>query len=95
MRTIEETRRISRSNDAPCQLPPGATAATRGTHRPAASSPDLIHRRTCFCEVVTSDLLCWIDDSEAAAILGLSEPTAKRYWSSSRAWLLAAIEQGH
>jgi RNA polymerase sigma factor (TIGR02999 family) len=29
---------------------------------------------------------------EAASILGISEPTAKRYWSYSRAWLLAAIE---
>ena len=29
---------------------------------------------------------------EAASILGLSEPTAKRYWSYSRAWLFAAIE---
>ena len=31
---------------------------------------------------------------EAAAILGLSEPTAKRYWSYARAWLLATIESG-
>jgi len=29
---------------------------------------------------------------EAASILGISEATAKRYWSYSRAWLLAAIE---
>jgi len=29
---------------------------------------------------------------EAASILGISEPTAKRYWSYSRAWLLATIE---
>jgi RNA polymerase sigma factor (TIGR02999 family) len=29
---------------------------------------------------------------EAASILGLSEPTAKRYWSYARAWLFAAIE---
>jgi RNA polymerase sigma factor (TIGR02999 family) len=32
---------------------------------------------------------------EAASILGISEPTAKRYWSYSRAWLLATIEAGH
>jgi RNA polymerase sigma factor (TIGR02999 family) len=31
---------------------------------------------------------------EAASILGISEPTAKRYWSYARAWLLAAIEAG-
>jgi RNA polymerase sigma factor (TIGR02999 family) len=29
---------------------------------------------------------------EAASILGISDSTAKRYWSYSRAWLLAAIE---
>lgn len=29
---------------------------------------------------------------EAASILGISEPTAKRRWSYARAWLLAAIE---
>ncbi len=31
---------------------------------------------------------------EAASILGISESTAKRYWSYSRAWLLAAVEAG-
>lgn len=31
---------------------------------------------------------------EVASILGISEPTAKRYWSYSRAWLLAAVETG-
>ena len=30
---------------------------------------------------------------EAASILGLSEPTAKRHWAYARAWLLASIEQ--
>jgi RNA polymerase sigma factor (TIGR02999 family) len=29
---------------------------------------------------------------EAASILGVSEPTAKRHWSYARAWLLATIE---
>jgi RNA polymerase sigma factor (TIGR02999 family) len=29
---------------------------------------------------------------EAASVLGISEPTAKRHWSYARAWLLAAIE---
>jgi len=29
---------------------------------------------------------------EAASILGISEPTAKRYWAYSRAWLFASIE---
>lgn len=29
---------------------------------------------------------------EAASVLGISEPTAKRYWSYARAWLLASIE---
>jgi len=32
---------------------------------------------------------------EAASVLGISEPTAKRYWSYSRAWLFAAIEGRH
>jgi RNA polymerase sigma factor (TIGR02999 family) len=31
---------------------------------------------------------------EAASVLGISEPTAKRYWSYSRAWLLSTIEAG-
>ena len=31
---------------------------------------------------------------EAASILGISEPTAKRHWSYARAWLLASIEAG-
>jgi RNA polymerase sigma factor (TIGR02999 family) len=30
---------------------------------------------------------------EAASILGISEPTAKRHWAYARAWLLSAIEE--
>jgi RNA polymerase sigma factor (TIGR02999 family) len=30
---------------------------------------------------------------EAASILGISEPTAKRHWAYARAWLLESIEQ--
>jgi len=29
--------------------------------------------------------------SEAADVLGISEPTAKRYWAFARAWLLEEI----
>jgi len=32
-----------------------------------------------------------IDDAEAAKVMGLSEPTAKRYWDTARAWLLREI----
>ena len=31
---------------------------------------------------------------EAAAVLGISETTTKRYWAYARAWLFAAIEAG-
>jgi RNA polymerase sigma factor (TIGR02999 family) len=33
-----------------------------------------------------------LTNAEAAAVLGISEPTAKRYWTYAKAWLLAAIE---
>jgi RNA polymerase sigma factor (TIGR02999 family) len=32
---------------------------------------------------------------EAASVLGISEPTAKRYWSYARAWLFATIKSAH
>jgi RNA polymerase sigma factor (TIGR02999 family) len=33
-----------------------------------------------------------LSNAEAAAVLGISEPTAKRYWTYARTWLLAEIE---
>ena len=30
---------------------------------------------------------------EAAPVLGVSEPTAKRYWAYTRAWLFQEIER--
>jgi len=33
-----------------------------------------------------------LTNAEAAAVLGISEPTAKRYWTYARTWLLAEIE---
>ena len=30
---------------------------------------------------------------EAAEILGISEPTAKRYWAYARAWLFRELER--
>jgi DNA-directed RNA polymerase specialized sigma24 family protein len=32
--------------------------------------------------------------TEAAQALGISEPTAKRYWTFARAWLYAEMEGG-
>ena len=32
-----------------------------------------------------------LTNAEAAKVLGLSEPTVKRYWDFSRAWLLREI----
>ena len=31
--------------------------------------------------------------AEAAQVLGVSEPTAKRYWNYARAWLFQEIER--
>ena len=31
---------------------------------------------------------------EAAEVLGISEPTAKRYWTYARAWLFRELKQG-
>ena len=33
--------------------------------------------------------------AEAAEVLGISEPTAKRYWSFARAWLYEEIRSAH
>jgi RNA polymerase sigma factor (TIGR02999 family) len=43
-------------------------------------------------ELVKLTYFAGLTIAEAASILGVSEPTAKRYWSYSRAWLFAAIE---
>jgi DNA-directed RNA polymerase specialized sigma24 family protein len=32
---------------------------------------------------------------EAAEVLGISEPTAKRYWTFARAWLFREIRKQH
>jgi RNA polymerase sigma factor (TIGR02999 family) len=33
-----------------------------------------------------------MNNEEAAALLGISEPTVKRYWAYAKAWLLTSIE---
>ena len=33
-----------------------------------------------------------MDNEEAATVLGISVPTAKRHWAYAKAWLLADIE---
>jgi RNA polymerase sigma factor (TIGR02999 family) len=42
-------------------------------------------------ELVKLRFFVGLTNSEAAEVLGLSEPTAKRYWEFSRAWLLREI----
>jgi RNA polymerase sigma factor (TIGR02999 family) len=43
-------------------------------------------------ELVKLKYFVGLSNIEAAAVLGISEPTAKRYWTYSRAWLMATIE---
>ena len=43
-------------------------------------------------ELVKLKYFVGLTTDEAAAILGLSEPTAKRYWAYARAWLFRAIK---
>ena len=43
-------------------------------------------------ELVKLRYFAGLNNAEAAAVLEVSEPTAKRYWTYARAWLLAAIE---
>lgn len=43
-------------------------------------------------ELVKLKYFVGLSNVEAAAVLGISEPTAKRYWNYSRAWLMATIE---
>lgn len=42
-------------------------------------------------ELVKLRFFIGLTNSEAASVLGLSEPTVKRYWEYSRAWLLREI----
>ena len=42
-------------------------------------------------EVVRLRFFIGLTNAEAAKVLGLSEPTVKRYWDFSRAWLLREI----
>jgi len=42
-------------------------------------------------ELVRLRFFIGLTNAEAATVLGLSEPTAKRYWNFARAWLLREI----
>ena len=42
-------------------------------------------------ELVKLRFFIGLTNAEAAKVLGLSEPTVKRYWDFSRAWLLREI----
>jgi RNA polymerase sigma factor (TIGR02999 family) len=43
-------------------------------------------------ELVKLRYFVGLSNAEAASVLGISEPTAKRYWTYARIWLLAEIE---
>jgi len=43
-------------------------------------------------ELVKLRYFVGLNNAEAAKLLGISEPTAKRYWTYAKAWLLAEIE---
>ena len=43
-------------------------------------------------ELVKLRYFVGLSNAEAASVLGISEPTAKRYWTYARTWLLAEIE---
>lgn len=43
-------------------------------------------------ELVKLRYFVGLSNAETAAVLGVSEPTAKRYWTYARTWLLAEIE---
>jgi RNA polymerase sigma factor (TIGR02999 family) len=43
-------------------------------------------------ELVKLKYFAGLNNEEAAAVLGVSEPTVKRYWAYAKAWLLASIE---
>jgi RNA polymerase sigma factor (TIGR02999 family) len=45
-------------------------------------------------EVVKLRYFVGLSFSETAEVLGISEPTAKRYWAFARAWLLEEIRSG-
>jgi RNA polymerase sigma factor (TIGR02999 family) len=45
-------------------------------------------------ELVKLKYFAGLTTEEAAAVLGLSTPTAKRHWSYARAWLFRAIQRG-
>ena len=42
-------------------------------------------------ELVRLRFFIGLTNAEAAKVLGLSEPTVKRYWDFARAWLLREI----
>ncbi|HEX4123019.1 MAG TPA: ECF-type sigma factor [Verrucomicrobiae bacterium] len=43
-------------------------------------------------ELVKLKYFVGLSNQEVASVMGISEPTVKRYWNYARAWLLAAIE---
>jgi len=43
-------------------------------------------------ELVKLRYFAGLSNEEVASVLGISEPTAKRYWTYARTWLLAEIE---
>ena len=45
-------------------------------------------------ELVKLKYFAGLTTEEAAAVLGLSVPTAKRHWAFARAWLYRAIQRG-
>ena len=44
-------------------------------------------------ELVKLKYFAGLSTAEAAALLGISEPTAKRYWAFARAWLFREIQR--
>jgi len=52
----------------------------------------LASRDRTKAELVKLRYFVGLTNAEAASLLGLSEPTAKRYWTYARTWLLAEIE---
>jgi RNA polymerase sigma factor (TIGR02999 family) len=52
----------------------------------------LAARDTTKAELVKLIYFVGLTIPEAASILGISEPTAKRHWSYARAWLFSTIE---
>jgi RNA polymerase sigma factor (TIGR02999 family) len=54
----------------------------------------LAHEEPAKAEFVKLRYFAGLSLAEAAACLGISEATAKRYWAIARAWLFSALEDG-